>query len=167
MPDEIRVGGTLIWYYYVCRREVWLMGRHITPDEDDTNVVLGRFFAEQAYNRDKKEISFGNMKFDVIRSDNRGLVVGEVKKSSKHIKSARMQLAFYLWELREKGVEAKGELLFPREKKRELVELDTKLIGELERTKRDILRIIYDPLPPKAEKKAICKNCAYAEFCWS
>lgn len=165
--QEIHVGGTLIWYYYVCKREVWLMGRHITPDEDDTNVVLGRFFAEQSYHRDKKEVSFGNMKFDIIRHDNRGLVVGEVKKSSKHSKSARMQLAFYLWELSRNGIEATGELLFPREKKRELVELNPELVGELERAKRDILRIIYNPIPPKAEKKSICRNCAYAEFCWS
>jgi len=165
--NEIKVGGTLIWYYYVCKREVWLMGRHITADQDDTNVVLGRFFAEQSYGRDKKEIAFGHMKFDVVRKDRHGLVVAEVKKSSKHIKSAKMQLAFYLWELSQKGIKARGELLFPKEKRRELVELTDVLIDKLVKAKRDILKIIYDSIPPEAEKKQICRNCAYAEFCWS
>lgn len=167
MDHQVRVGGTLIWYYYVCKRQVWLMGRHITPDEDDTNIVLGRFYAEQTYGRDKKEISFGNIKFDMLRQDDRGLVVGEVKKSSKHKKSARMQLAFYLLELQRNGIRATGELLFPREKKKESVELTAETISELEKAESDILRIIYDPVPPRAVKKAICKNCAYAEFCWS
>lgn len=168
MPDnEIHVGGTLIWYYYVCKREVWLMGRQIAPDQNDTNIELGRFYAEQSYNRDKKEIAFGNMKFDIVRKDRHGLVVAEVKKSSKHIKSAKMQLAFYLWELYQKGINARGELLFPREKRRELVELDNRLIEELDRTKRDILRILYEPVPPEAKKKQVCRKCAYAEFCWS
>lgn len=168
MPDnDIHIGGTLVWYYYVCKREVWLMGRQITPDEDDPNVVLGRFFAQQSYSRDKKEVALGNMKFDVVRQDRHGLVVAEVKKSSKHIKSARMQLAFYLLELQKKGITARGELLFPKEKRRELLELDSELINELEQAKRDILRIIYEPIPPKAEKKNVCRNCAYVEFCWS
>lgn len=167
IDNKVHVGGTLIWYYYVCKREVWLMGRQITADQDDTNVTLGRFYAEQSYGRDKKEISFGHMKFDVVREDEHGLVVAEVKKSSKHIKSARMQLAYYLYELHEKGIKARGELLFPREKRRELVELNNELISELERTKQDILRIIYDDIPPAAEKKTVCKKCAYAEFCWS
>lgn len=168
MPDsDISVGGTLVWYYYVCKREVWFMGRQITADQDDTNVVLGRFFAEQSYSRDKKEIALGHMKFDVVRKDRHGLVVAEVKKSSKHFKSAKMQLAFYLWELYQKGIKARGELLFPKEKRRELVELTDELMGELEQAKKDILSIIYEPVPPEAEKKQVCRNCAYAEFCWA
>lgn len=164
---DIHIGGTLIWYYFVCRRQVWLMGRQITPDEDDTNIVLGRFYAEKAYARDKKEITFGHMKFDVVRHDRDGLVIGEVKKSSKHAKSARMQLAFYLWELQKQGIAARGRLLFPREKKQESIVLNDDLVVKLEKAKKDIVRIIFDPVPPKAQKRAICRNCAYAEFCWS
>lgn len=164
---ELRITGTLIWYYYICHREVWLMAHNMAPDQDDTNVALGRFFGEQSYGREKKEVSFGNLKFDVIKKDERGLVLAEVKKSSKFFKSARMQLAFYLSELRDKGIEAKGELLFPREKKREFVELDLDLLDQLEEAKRGIYRIAAAEIPPAPKKIAFCGKCAYGEFCWS
>ncbi len=33
--SEIHVNGTLIWYYFICQREVWLMGHQLNPDEDN------------------------------------------------------------------------------------------------------------------------------------
>ncbi|MDR9785935.1 MAG: Dna2/Cas4 domain-containing protein [Peptococcaceae bacterium MAG4] len=57
----------------------------------------------------------GNSKMDVFRVSKEGFVVGEVKKSSRYRNSARMQLAFYLSELKQRGIAAKGELRFPRE----------------------------------------------------
>jgi len=95
------------------------------------------------------------------------LVIGEVKKSSRYRDSARMQLAFYLKELAERGIEATGELRFPEEKKRETVELDSHLLEELNRVERDILRIVYLDSPPAPEKIKWCRKCAYADFCWS
>lgn len=165
--EDLRVTGTLVWYYYICRREVWLMAHNLAPDQDDTNIVLGRFFGEQSYSRDRKEISFGNMKFDVLKKDEHGLVLAEVKKSSKFVQSARMQLSFYLSELKDNGIEARGELLFPREKRKEMVELDEHTLAELEYAKGEIRRIITLDIPPAPQKNQYCGKCAYAEFCWS
>lgn len=165
--SELHVSGTLIWYYYICHREVWLIGRQIVPDQDNPNVMLGRFIQDYSYSREKKELAVGNSKMDVFRLNNGELVVGEVKKSSKYKQSARMQLAFYLSELKERGIKARGELRFPQEKQKEEVVLDEKTERELERVKRDILRILYLPSCPEPQKKAICKNCAYVEFCWA
>lgn len=167
METSLHVTGTLVWYYYICQREVWLMARHLVPDQDNPNVDLGRFIGEKTYQRDKKEIAVGHIKLDVLRKENGQLVVGEVKKSSKFEKSAAMQLAFYLLELKEKGVEAVGELLFPKEKKKVRLELNDELVAEIERAKREILRIIYQDAAPEPKKIAFCRNCAYAEFCWS
>lgn len=164
---DIHVSGTLIWYYYICQREVWLMGHQITPDQDDANVGLGRFIQDYSYQRERKELLVGNSKLDVFHISEEGLVVGEVKKSSKFLESSRMQLAFYLAELKEKGIEAKGELRFPQEKRRELVVLDKKTEAELDKARRDIFRILYLPVPPEPKKINFCKKCAYAEFCWS
>ena len=30
-----KITGTLIWYYFVCKREVWFMAHEITPFQDD------------------------------------------------------------------------------------------------------------------------------------
>ncbi|MCG9968986.1 CRISPR-associated protein Cas4 [Pelotomaculum terephthalicicum JT] len=164
---ELHVSGTLIWYYYICPREVWLISHQITPDQDDSNVSLGRFIQDYSYPRERKELSVGYSKMDVFKVDNGKLFIGEVKKTSKYRQSARMQLAFYLDELKQRGVEARGELRFPREKLREEVILDEVTEKELERTKREILRIVYLSQPPPPAKIKFCKKCAYAEFCWS
>ncbi|RKO66714.1 MULTISPECIES: CRISPR-associated protein Cas4 [Desulfofundulus] len=164
---EIGVSGTLVWYYYICPRQVWLIAHQLTPDAEDDNLAIGRFIGEMSYAREKKELAVGSSKMDVYHIANGELVVGEVKKSSKYRHSARMQLAFYLKELHSRGIPARGELRFPKEKKREDVVLDEETLEELERVEREILRIVYLPQPPPPSKNRYCKKCAYAEFCWS
>lgn len=165
---DFTITGTHIWYYYCCPREVWLMLHQVNPDQDDDNMDLGRFIHEMSYARDKsKEISLGNIRLDIVRQDKEGLVIGEVKKSSKYAKSARMQLGFYLLELKGRGIEAKGELLFPKEKKKEEVVLTEEMKKELLETMAAIRRIAEESRPPQARKIGLCKNCAYKEFCWA
>ncbi|KUK82429.1 MAG: RecB family exonuclease [Pelotomaculum thermopropionicum] len=165
--QELHVSGTLIWYYYICPREVWLIGHQITADQGDSNVSLGRFIQDYTYPRERKELAVGNSKMDVFKMAGGELVIGEVKKTSKYRQSARMQLAFYLEELKQRGVVARGELRFPMEKRKEDVVLDEQTQLELDRVRREILRILYLPGPPSPTKIKFCKNCAYAEFCWS
>jgi CRISPR-associated exonuclease Cas4 len=165
--EDLYVTGTLVWYYYICPREVWLMARNIVADQDDANIDFGRFLQENVYQREKKEVSIGHLKIDVIKKEQGRLVIGEVKKSSKYEKSAKMQLAFYLYELKRAGIEAVGELMFPQEKKRKRIELNEGLIQEIIITKRKILQLIYEKKPPEPQKINFCKKCAYAELCWA
>ena len=53
--DEFRITGTYVWYYCICKREVWLLSRGITPDQSDENMEIGRFLHEKAYAREKKK----------------------------------------------------------------------------------------------------------------
>lgn len=55
---DLPVNGTLIWYYTVCHRQVWLMARHLTPDEQDDNVVLGKAELARVINGDEDSIIF-------------------------------------------------------------------------------------------------------------
>lgn len=165
--SDLNVTGTLMWYYYICHREVWMMARHIVPDQDHQNIDIGRFLQETVYPRERKEISVGHLKFDMVKREGNSLIVGEVKKSSKFETSATMQLALYLLELTQLGMEVSGELLFPSERKKVKVELTRELIAEVEKAKRDILRIAYLEVPPSPKKGKYCQNCAYDELCWS
>lgn len=165
--NEIGVGGTLVWYYHICKRQVWLISHQLTPDQGDTNIMIGRMIDEMSYAREKKQLAVGSSKMDIFSIVDGKLVIGEVKKSSRYRDSARMQLAFYLKELAGRGIEATGELRFPEEKKRETVVLDDVMLEELDRVERDILRIVYLEQPPTPEKTRWCRKCAYAEFCWS
>ena len=114
---EIRVNGTLIWYYFICKRQVWLMSHGLEPNQDDSNIILGRFIHENSYLRNKKEVSVGNIKIDVLNKKDGQVVLGEIKKSSKFIESAKMQLSYYLLELKRHGLVGKGVLMIPKEKK--------------------------------------------------
>lgn len=57
---DFQVTGTLVWYYYICKREVWLMAHQLIPDQEQENVRIGKIIGENSYNRDKKEIDLGN-----------------------------------------------------------------------------------------------------------
>lgn len=143
------------------------MAHNIVSDQDDPNIDIGRFMHENSYKRKKKEISIGGIKVDVLDKKDGYLMIGEIKKSSKFIESSKMQLAYYLLELKRNGLEGRGVLMFPQERKRETIELTDELIEELEGAEKDIIEICNRPYPPKPNKINMCKNCAYAEFCWS
>jgi len=158
---------TLIWYYYICPREVWLMAHEINPEQDDPLVGLGRIFHEYAYKREKKEISIDGMKIDLLKKEEGGYIICEVKKSSRFELPAKMQLAYYLYKLKSIGIKAKGELLIPKEKKRIKIELNKELEIEIERVIQHIKEIINREASPPPRKVGYCKKCAYRYFCWA
>lgn len=163
---EINITGTLIWYYYICRREVWLMSRAIETEQDNVAIEIGRLIHEESYSRKKKEIHLENAVFDILSSKDDKLVIGEIKKSSRFMESSRMQLAFYLKKLEDMGVSATGELRFPEERKREAISLTPELREELEEAYREIEQIVRQEKPPKPKKLKYCRGCAYRDFCW-
>jgi CRISPR-associated exonuclease Cas4 len=162
----LSITGTLIWYYYICQREVWLMAHQLMPSQENPFIELGRLIDKESLKREKKQIHLENVVLDIIDQKDGKLVVGEVKKSSKAAESARMQLAFYLLKLQENGIEAKGELIFPKEKKREKVVLTQEIKDRLYKACGEIEKIVSQELPPKAVKIGFCKNCGYKEMCW-
>ncbi|MED0674138.1 CRISPR-associated protein Cas4 [Aneurinibacillus thermoaerophilus] len=164
---SFHVSGTFIWYYTICKREVWLLSRQLNADQDFENIVLGRYLGEHYYGREKKELEVGNSKIDTYRWDGDQLVISEVKKSSTYRESAKLQLQFYLYELRQRGIDARGELRFPEEREKETVDLTDDDVERLERIIQEIQEIVSQPYPPVPRKLAVCKSCAYAEFCWS
>ncbi len=78
-----------------------------------------------------------------------------------------MQVAFYLYYLKQKGINMEGELLFPEERKREKVILNKEIENELEKAVENIKKILQEDKPPSPVKIPYCKNCAYKEMCWS
>jgi CRISPR-associated exonuclease Cas4 len=164
---EFQVTGTHIWYYYICKREVWLMIHQMEPDEDDENILIGRIIGEHAYKREKKEVDLGNAKLDLIRTEDGQVVVGEVKKSSRFVESASKQLLFYLLQLKQMGIDARGELLIPEEKKKIDVLLDEKNEVEILAAIGEVEQIAAAARPPEPSKNKYCRKCAYSEFCWA
>ncbi|PKM50353.1 MAG: CRISPR-associated protein Cas4 [Firmicutes bacterium HGW-Firmicutes-7] len=165
--SEFNVSGTYIWYYCICKREVWLLAHGIEADQQDENMQMGSVIHETAYGRESKEIEFKHSKFDVMSKENGKLIVGEIKKSSRYIDSSRMQLLFYLKELEDNDIVAEGVLLFPEEKKRESIVLDSENRKRLEAIIEGIKGIVAEEYPPAPLQNKYCKKCAYGEFCWA
>ncbi|KUK58050.1 MAG: CRISPR-associated protein Cas4, partial [Synergistales bacterium 53_16] len=109
------------------------MARGIEPDRQHDDLLLGRLLDRNSYSRDSHDVQEGNSRFDIVREKDGVLVIGEIKKSSRAREASRMQLAHYLYELSRDGIYAEGELLFPKEKKRERVILDDALKGILDK----------------------------------
>lgn len=165
--QELAVTGTDIWYYFICKREVWFNMRKIAPDEDDDNIQIGRFIHEYRYRKEKKEIAIDSIKIDAMKKRGGTLIVQEIKKSSKFSESTKYQLLYYLYTLKKMGIEAEGELLFPEERHKETVILDDNKIQKLQQVEQDIIDIASKEIPPPPARINFCKSCAYREYCWA
>ncbi|RTZ58900.1 MAG: CRISPR-associated protein Cas4 [Gammaproteobacteria bacterium] len=163
--EDTTINGTLIWYYYICPRQVWFISHSIAGEQDNQFIELGRHIHEFFYRERKKELLIDNtIKIDLIPYEG---VIAEVKKSSRNLKSALMQVAFYLYYFKhKKGVELSGKLLFPKEKKQLEVKLTEELEKELETAFIEISKIVQSPNPPSPKWINFCKNCAYKPICW-
>ena len=107
------------------------------------------------------------MKIDLLKKGEENYIICEVKKSSRFELSAKMQLAYSIYKLREKGIDVKGELLIPKERKRIEIELDEDLEREIRGAVTDIRRIMSSDKPPPTRKTKYCGRCAYRYFCWA
>ena len=164
--NERRITGNLVNAYYICQRKLWLFAHEINPALENPYLEIGSLIGEETYKKDKREILFGNIKIDLVKKESGNTVVAEIKKSSKGINAARMQLLFYLYKLKERGIDARGELLIPKERKKIDVELDKAAEEKLKDALVKIELIITSELPPVPQKIPFCRKCTYFEFCW-
>ena len=166
MEEIKKINGTMISYYYTCKREAWLIYHEIESDQEDDNILIGNVISKESYSREKKEISFMGSKLDIISSEQNGLVVSEVKKSSRNIKGSSMQLIYYLKLLKDNGISAVGELRIPKERKVVRVELTEEYEKLISRTIEDIYDLVRGKIPEPVHI-IFCKKCSYSEFCWA
>lgn len=168
MEEEIFITGSALLSLQNCERQAWLTMNKFLPEKENPYIVIGKFIHEHSYTGSgTKEIELPGAKIDVIWKDRKVNVVGEIKKSSRSIKGATVQLLFYLKLLKDRGIEANGVILVPKEHKR--IELLLTLENEIELEKAiEKLRLIAQlEIPPEPSWKGICTKCGFGEFCWS
>lgn len=119
------------------------------------------------YNRDKKEIEYGGIKFDVVRKSNGKIIITENKKTLNFVEPAMYQLGYYLYLLKRAGIESEGYLSCPSKKKRISVKLTEDMEKEIEQRYLEIEKIIEAEFPPNISKCKYCEKCAYNEYCFS
>ena len=95
-------------------------------------------------------------------------VIHEIKKSDKVEVAHEWQLKYYMYVFEQNGIEGiSGILEYPVLRKR-----DTVLLSDIDRETivemiNEIKQVIESDFCPPLEKKRICRNCSYWDFCYS
>lgn len=162
---DISITGVEIYYFIVCTRKLWLFHYNIQMEQDNENVQIGKLIDEETYSRDDKHINIDNIiNIDFIRSSG---ILHEVKKSKKIEEASIYQVKYYLYYLKEKGVEGiKGKIDYPLLKQTVDINLTEEDCSKIKTMLNEIKEILSENEPPKLEKKKICKNCAYYDLCY-
>jgi len=164
--------GTQVNYYVVCQRKLWLFTHDITMERENENVQIGRLLDQESYKREQKAIALDErVVIDWIETKvnpDGSLMLHEVKKSRAVEEAHRLQMLYYLYYLKSKGVAARGQIDYPLLKKTEQIELTPETEAELRVALREIEHIVESKdVPPRLTKKRFCEKCAYFELCWS
>ena len=165
MSTPIRFTGTQINYYFLCKKKLWYFSNNIEMEQSSDAVYLGKLIHETSYEREKKEIDIDDtIKIDFVDKDG---IIHEVKKSDKVEEPHIWQLKYYLWYLRQKGVEGvTGKINYPKLRKTLDVFLEEDDCKRIESLLNEIQEIIAGEFPPKVERMKICKKCSYGDICW-
>jgi CRISPR-associated exonuclease Cas4 len=144
---------------------MWLFANKINLEDNSEDVRIGKVLHEISESR-VDEVSFEGIKVDKITKD----YVVEVKKSDSNIEAAKWQLMYYLYILKQKGIEKKGRLeVFEKnkqDKKRFVIELTEENERKLLEILEEIKSILSKNLPPKPKFENKCRKCAYYEYCF-
>jgi CRISPR-associated exonuclease Cas4 len=165
MSSSLRITGVYIQYFFVCHRKLWFFANHIKMEEKSDLVTMGKLIDEYSYKREKKHICID----DTINIDfiGREGTIHEVKKSKSIDKADIYQVKYYIYYLRQRGVEnISGIINYPKIREKVKVELTNKDVKEIESVMGKIKRILKTETPPPAVKTKVCKKCAYFELCY-
>ena len=165
MKTNIRITGVMFYYYFVCKRKLWYFNRNIEMESGNEDINIGKILDENSYGREKKHIMIdGVINIDFI---NNYKTLHEVKKSRSIEEAGHWQLKYYLYYLKNKGVEGlNGVVDYPLLRKREMIDLTPEDEIRIEEILDDIKNIVENEKAPNIIKSKICKKCAYYELCY-
>ena len=99
--------------------------------------------------------------------DIKNKVIHEIKRSDKVEKAHEWQVKYYIYVLERNGIKgATGILEYPTLRQTSKVELTDEDRKRIRKIEIEIKEIIENENCPTLEKKKICRNCSYYEFCY-
>ena len=148
---------------------MWLHANGIRFEHTSDLVFEGKLIHEDSYPQRSgkyEEIELDGIKVDFY--DPKRKLIHEIKKSNKVEAAHEWQLKYYIYVFERNGIEGvTGVLEYPTLRKTQevvLSDVDRERIQEME---VDIQRIISDDDCPSLQKRGICRNCSYFDFCYS
>lgn len=165
--QRAKITGTMIAYYIVCKRKLWLFANHITMEKYSDLVDIGRLISETTFKREKdKEIMIGDtLKVDFLKLGD-SIVVHEVKKSRKLEDAHIWQVKFYVYYLKNLGINcSSGVIHYPKLMRKIDVNFTEDDKHKIENFHLEINSLLNMKIPQPI-KRGYCKNCAYYTFCY-
>lgn len=163
----MRITGTIVNYYIHCKRQCWLFAHDMNFEEDSEDVQIGRILHEiRSEGRQNAEIQIEGIKVDKLTDE----FVVEIKKSDADIEATKWQTLYYLYVLKQKGLERKGKLGFLERNKQASKTFELELDESAESQLKELLAGIEiylqkeTPAEPVYAKK--CDKCAYYAYCY-
>ncbi|EAD8785343.1 TPA: CRISPR-associated protein Cas4, partial [Listeria monocytogenes] len=153
----MRISGTHVYYYFVCKRKLWCFSKEIRMEHLDENVQLGKLLDESSYNREKGQVMIDEtVNIDFIKD---WKVLHEVKKSKAIEEAGIWQLKYYMYFLKQKGIIIeKGVVDYPKLRQRETIFLTTEDERKIEKILVDIEITTSSLKPPTIIDKPLCKK---------
>lgn len=165
----MRITGTHFNYFQICKRKLWLFANGINFEQTSDLVYEGKLIHEDSYpQRSSKyeEVEIDGIKVDYYDATHK--VIHEIKKSDKMETAHEWQLKYYLYVFEQNGITGcSGILEYPTLRETQQVVLSDVDRKVLEEMKEEISQIIHSDICPPKDKKRICKNCSYYDFCYT
>ncbi len=164
----MQLTATHINYYHVCKRKLWLFANGVNMEHTSDTVAEGKFIHETSYlQRAEKytEIEIGGSKIDFFDPKNK--VIHEVKKSGSVEAAHEWQVKYYIWLLRQNGIDGvTGTLEYPKLRETKQVHLTEDDKTYLQQVTEDIGQLVTAEVCPPRINSKICKQCSYYDFCY-
>lgn len=96
--SRLAVTGTMVAYYHICRRKLWLFARGLNLENVSGNpdVVKGKLIHESRFQRENyRDLSFDRVQIDFIKFGDQ-IYLHEIKKSRKFEEAHIMQMKYYI-----------------------------------------------------------------------
>lgn len=168
--DPLGVSGTMISYYFTCKRKLWLFSKDLDMEgiQPTLDLIIGKLLNLKSYKQEKhKEFEIEDCVIDFITFKDE-VIVHETKKSRKFEEAHIWQTKYYVFILRRYGLNVtRGIIHYPKlMRKMEVVfsEEDQKKILEAISGVKEILALRK---PPPVLNKGFCQKCSYYDLCYA
>ena len=96
------ISGMMFYYYFVCKRKLWLFANEIQLENENEDVKIGKLLDENTYSRERKHVLIDNtINVDFIKDWE---VLHEIKKNKTVEDAAIWQIKYYLYFLKKRGI---------------------------------------------------------------
>lgn len=161
----MNITGVMIYYYFICQRKLWYFANEINMEQNSELVSIGKTIDETSYKREKKSILIDNtINIDFIKD---GAVLHEVKKTKAIEEAGIWQLKYYMYYLKQKGVETlDAKIDYPLLRQTKEIVLEKEDVEIIENVIKNIQEIVTKENPPEVLNEKICKKCSYYDLCY-